>query len=37
MYCAEINTVSVKEWMTATNFVKQRNTVPWKKLSNIKH
>ena len=35
--CSEINTVSAKEWMAATNFVKQINTVPWKKLSNIKH
>ena len=23
--------------MAATNFVKERNTVPWKKLLNIKH
>ena len=35
--CSEINTVSLKKWIAATNFVKQRNTVPWKKLSlNIK-
>ena len=29
---AIIKTLSIEEWMTATIFVKQRNTVRWKKL-----
>ena len=35
--CSEINTVSITEWMATTSFVKERNTVPWKKPLNIKN
>ena len=31
--CSEINTIFIKEWMAATNFVKERNTVPGKKTA----
>ena len=35
--CSKINTGSIKEWIAATNFVKSRYAVPWKKLLNIKN
>ena len=31
--CSEINTIFIKEWMAATKFVKERNTVPGKKTA----
>ena len=34
---SKIITVSIKEWIAATNLVKSRKTAPWKKLLNIKY